>query len=179
MSFQFELPQSYSFQDQLAMNQMYVRRGKLSRLLTPVFRVCMTVVGIAMLGSGISWLGISTGDAELQRVMIFTMLFGLLWLYLGLFNPFVSAWLSSRRSRKNIGAIHITADKDGMTVETRQGTAQYKYDAFSEAWDYRNRWFLFMNGGALVLPKAALVSGDPYAFADFWLKKTKNPIRLK
>ncbi len=175
VKYQFDLT-SYSQQDLLALNKLSVKKNKLYRWLTLVFRLILCLAGIFFLLAGALLIyGGSIGaktDWPLSAIMI---LLGLLWLCMGIFYYQRKA----RRSRRisDAGRIRAAFSDDGIEEESNKSRTCYRYDAFVGAYDYRGRWFLFLDKRhAIILPRAAMTMGKMETFASFLEQKLGKQI---
>lgn len=175
--FQFELP-GYSRQDLLALNKLSVKKSKLYRWLTPLFRLICCLVGIFFLLTGVLLIyGSCTGFLRRWALAAFSIVLGFLWLYMGVFHFQRSAWRSRRLLLRDAGDIHVVFSEDGMVEDSKKGSGFYHYDAFVGAYDYCDRWFLFLDKRhAAILPRAAMTAGDPEAFGAFLEEKLGKPV---
>ena len=182
MEFRFELPEGYSTQDILALNRLGVKKSKIRRWTTPLFRLFLLFLGASFVLSGLSWLdGGYVGATPVWQLVAIPLVFGFPWLFLGLFYFQISTWRSRRLMLKNADSFKFTLNSEGVKEQTNKGTAYYRYDGFVNAYDYQDRWFLFLDKRhAFILPKAALTAGEAGMFAAFWTEKTsKTVIQMK
>ena len=178
MEFRFELPEGYSTQDILALNRLWTKKSKVRRWTTPLFRLFLLFVGASFVLSSLSWLdGGYVGATPVWQLVAIPLVIGLLWLFVGLFYFQISAWRSRRLMLKNVDRFKFTLDSEGVREQTNKGTAHYRYDVFVDAYDYQDRWFLFLDKRhAFILPKAALTVGEAGMFAVFWTEKTGKAV---
>lgn len=136
MEFRFELSNGYSTQELVALNKLSVKRGKIRRWTTPLFRLLLIVVGAAFVLSGLSWLdGGYVGETPVWQLVAVPLAIGLLWLFLGLFYFRISAWKSRHMMLKNTGSFLFVLDDEGVTAQTSKGVAHYHYNGFQDAYD--------------------------------------------
>lgn len=178
--FCFELP-GYCWQDLLALNRLNVKKSKLYRWLIPLLRVVMCLVGgFAFLIAAMLIYDACHG-AKMNWVLLAAfLLLGLLWLYAGLFYYHRRARKSRRLALQDAGGIRIEFSGEDITGNDKKGCASYCYDAFAGAYDYCDRWFLFLDKRhALILPRTAMTEGDPEAFVRFLEKKIGTVVHIK
>lgn len=182
MEFRFELSDGYSLQELVALNKLYVKKSKIRRWTTPLFRLLFILVGVSFILSSLSWLdGGYVGETPVWQLVAVPLVIGLLWLFLGLFYFRISAWKSRRMMLKNTGSFLFVLDDEGVTEQTSKGVAHFHYNSFQEAYDDQKRWFLFLDKRyAFILPKEAMTMGNPEMFVDFWKSKSgKDMIKIK
>lgn len=175
--FQFTLP-GYSNQDLLALNKLVVKRSKFYRWLIPLIRLFFCSAGIFFLLMGALLIyGSRVGAESNWSLTVLAILLGLLWLYMGVFYYQRRVRGSRRMTMKDIGQISVSFSDEGVEEQSNKGRVNYRYDAFVGAYDYCERWFLFLDKRhAIVLPRAAMTAGEPEAFAAFLEQKLQNEV---
>lgn len=179
MQFCFVLPQGYETKDLIALNRIFVKRGKIRRWIVPMLHIAMSVYGGALLISG---LGIlipgETLDLKYLHVAILPLILGVFLLCLGLFSYRIGACFSKRSMIRNMGGITVSISESGVLEQLeKKGTTYRNFSAYVDAACYRDRYFLFVDKShAIILPKCAITEGTTNDFEKCWQKWSGIPI---
>jgi len=176
MQFEFTLPHGFERRDLINLNQVAVKRRTFTRVFVPFLRIVLCLIGLFLFLSGLLLVIMDATVAVTTSIIL--MLIGILWFLLGAFYYRYGAWKSRKIALKDVGAITVMLDDEGIAEITEKGRASFPYNAICETVLFRSTYFLFLDKKhALILPVRCLSQGSPVAFEEFWQRKCEKRIK--
>ncbi len=174
MRYQFYLPDGLTFQDYLEFSHLSYRKFPQPGLIRGRRSLCFT--GGLSLAVGLGMAVLYLGRMSLIRAIItgFLILLGVWILYKYGFSFFkYSAADTMRKTRGQRGAVTFTLDEDGVENSTGDSSYRCEFDDVRHIYSIGGLYVLLsVHGAAFLLPRRALVAGDPDGLEDFLRTKT-------